>query len=102
MAGKTDPAGINIYVMDRAFVVVGETITDDGEWVHLKRCAVVRKYGTTHGLGQIARGGPTKETILDSEPEGTAIHLRYVLRRIPCNVSAWNKHLAETAYGVKP
>lgn len=92
---------INIYVMDRAFVLVGETVSDGGEWVKLKRCAVIRKYGTTRGLGQIALEGPTKETILDSEPEGTAIHMRYVLRRIPCNANAWNKWLADVAYGVK-
>lgn len=33
--------------------------------IRSSECAVIRAWGTTNGLGQLALKGPTKETVLD-------------------------------------
>jgi hypothetical protein len=53
-----------IAVMDRGWVFVGfATILPEGE-VRLDCAHNIHRWGTTKGLGEIAVGGPTKETIL--------------------------------------
>lgn len=84
---------MNIYVMDRGFVLVGEpepSLDQNPLWVRLTRCALVRKWGTTAGLGELAVKGPLPATALDSEPDGTQINLDYCLRVIPCDESKWS------------
>lgn len=83
---------MNIYVMDRGFVLVGEPepCRDQNPlWARLTRCAVVRQWGTTKGLGELAAKGPLAETVLDAEPDGTQINLDYCLRVIPCDEAKW-------------
>jgi len=83
---------INIYVCDRGFVLVGQPVPDRDSnplWVTLERCAVVRQWGTTTGLGQLASEGPQSGTKLDSEPAFTRLNLDYCLRVIPCDEEAW-------------
>jgi hypothetical protein len=49
---------MNIYVMDRGFVLVGEEVATgtprDAMFITLNRWAVVRRWGTTQGLGELA------------------------------------------------
>lgn len=83
--------GRNIYVLDRGFVLVGvgEQDPDDFLFLRLTDCAIVRRWGTEHGLGQLAREGPQPNTVLDPEPDGVRLNKRFVLRSIPCNEEAW-------------
>ena len=59
-----------IVVTDGGFVYLAEkvdVIKRDGmiEHVGLTTCSVIRVWGTTAGLGEIALKGPTSNTVLD-------------------------------------
>ena len=76
-----------IYVMDRGIVKVGvprEQRMSDGLFIVLDKCATIRRWGTTKGLGQLALSGPTRETVLDQEPDGTEVNIIHVFSKIPC------------------
>ena len=61
---KFEPTSLKIVVADRGWVFIGNVTTkDDG--LHLSNAKVIRVWGTTKGLGEIAIGGPTKKTVLD-------------------------------------
>lgn len=57
-----------IVVLQRGWVVVGDVKTGP-ETVTVSDASVIRRWGTTKGLGQLAATGPTKDTVLD--PAGT-------------------------------
>ena len=54
-----------ILVLQRGWVVVGKCSRDDAEMVQLQDASVIRQWGTTKGLGEIALNGPTSKTVLD-------------------------------------
>ncbi len=54
-----------IYVLTGRWVLIGETAFQDSH-VRLTDASVIRRWGTTKGLGQIALEGPQKETVLDA------------------------------------
>ena len=60
---KSKAHGMQIVVLDRGFVYVGETCID-GDWVHIEDARCIRVWGTTKGLGEL-RDGPTSSTKLD-------------------------------------
>lgn len=64
---QADPArkhyGIQIVVLDRGFVYVGDT-TIDGDFVIIENARNIRLWGTTKGLGEL-RTGPTGKTQTD-------------------------------------
>lgn len=53
-----------IVVVQQGWVLVGH-IVDKGTSLLVTEASVVRKWGTTAGLGEIALHGPTAETVLD-------------------------------------
>lgn len=55
--------GLQIAVLDRGFVYIGNVITD-GEWCYISNAWNIRRWGTTRGLGELVTG-PLSETILD-------------------------------------
>lgn len=70
-----------IVVLQRGWVVVGDWV-QKGDAVSLDRCAVIRRWGTTNGLGQLATSGATDSTKL--EPCGSLItHIGAVIATIP-------------------
>jgi len=87
-----------IFVMERGFVLVGmpQQNSDNFLFWNLTSCGVVRNWGTTEGLGQLAREGPRTETKIDREPDGTEISKHATYRRIPCNMKAWKKWLSDS------
>lgn len=65
IAWPGDEHGPAMVVLDRGWVFVAHSVVTDKEWVTLKgnvRC--IRRWGTTHGLGQLC-GGPLPNTVLD-------------------------------------
>lgn len=70
-----------IVVLQRGWVVVGDW-SRKGDDVSLDRAAVIRRWGTKNGLGQLAATGATSDTVL--EPCGQVLtHLGAVIATIP-------------------
>jgi hypothetical protein len=59
-------------------------------YVTLTHGFVVRKWGTTMGLGQLAKDGPTKDTVLEPTPD-VEVHEQAVVATIKCDVKKWKK-----------
>lgn len=84
-----------IFVMQRGFVLVGRIADEqcnDAFLISLKDVAVVRRWGTSKGLGELATKGPLANTILEPEPDGTEIARMAIYRKIPCNQKEWSKY----------
>ena len=56
--------GFAIVIADRGWVYVGEIEIDD-QFCNITNCKNIRRWGTTAGLGELAKNGPTSETKLD-------------------------------------
>lgn len=64
METKQVLSGYAIVVVDRGFVYVGHASVID-DWCVIDRARNIRIWGTTGGLGELARTGPTDQTRLD-------------------------------------
>ncbi len=53
-----------IVVLQRGWVAVGNYTRQNDE-VTLENARIIRRWGTTKGLGELAESGPTKNTVLD-------------------------------------
>jgi hypothetical protein len=72
-----------IYVLQARWVFIGDLVKEHPKHDQLTNTSVIRVWGTTKGLGEIALNGPTKKTELD--PCGdTDIPHAAVLFRIKC------------------
>lgn len=90
-APRQDPAmsAPQIVVLDRGFVYVG-IVTIGGDWVTITEARNIRRWGTTKGLGELAKGGPLKDTVLDPAGKVKA-PLRALIALIECEAVAWTK-----------
>lgn len=76
-----------IVILPRGWVCLGD-FSDDGTWGYLENAHVVRRWGTTKGLGELAKNGPTASTILDATPK-QRFPLSAVINMIECDEKAW-------------
>jgi len=60
---QTTEKGFRIVVLERGHVAIGE-YERAGDRATIRDAAIIRRWGTTKGLGEIA-GGPTDKTIVD-------------------------------------
>lgn len=77
-----------IVVLHRGHVLVGR-VRRDGEMVHIDDASVIRIWGTTRGLGEIAKNGPTSKTILDPCHGTASAHILAVVLMIDCEAGKW-------------
>lgn len=87
----SEDLGTNIIVLQRGWVVVG-CLHKNGTEYSLTKGAVIRSWGTTNGLGEIANNGPTKDTKLDSIPDSKFHELTAVIR-MKCDESNWKNKI---------
>lgn len=71
--------GIEIIVLQRGWVVAGR-LSKSGTDYKLTNGYVVRNWGTSKGLGELAENGPLSGTKLDPLPESNFHELTVVLR----------------------
>jgi hypothetical protein len=77
---------VRIVVLQRGWVAVGR-YSKDGAICRLEDSAIIRKWGTTRGLGEL-RAGPIKNTILD--PSGLVeFHELGEIFSIHCETDKW-------------
>lgn len=76
-----------IVILQRGWVMVGN-FSQEGPNCKLENAAVIRRWGTTRGIGEIAENGPTKDTILDPVPT-VHFHELTVVAIIDCNKANW-------------
>lgn len=55
---------LKIVVLQRGWVLIGN-FEQDGDKCKLHNASVIRTWGTTKGLGELAQEGPTAQTKLD-------------------------------------
>ena len=92
---KTVSNPVQIVVMHRGWVVVGRTRVEpspEGKMLVVEGGAVIRRWGTTKGLGEIAEGGPTRATVLDPCPTVRALVGTYIYT-MDCDASKWETSL---------
>lgn len=73
----------SILIAPNGFVFAGQY---DSLTQELTDAYIVRRWGTTQGLGELALKGPLPNTILDPLPNKTEILVPHI--RIPCS-DAW-------------
>lgn len=77
-----------IVVLHRGWVVVGK-YSIDGDEIVIKDASVIRKWGTSKGLGELALKGKLPTTGLD--PCGTVrAHKLAVVMTLDCDEKNWN------------
>lgn len=89
----TEPSGeIKIVILQRGWIMVGR-FTRIGSDCKLSQASVIRSWGTTKGLGEIAVGGPTSNTKLDKC--GGLVEFDYltVVAMIACEEKSWKNQL---------
>jgi hypothetical protein len=80
---------IRIVVLQRGWVVVGRVAEESDKELRLEKSSVIRRWGTTKGLGELAANGPTNNTVLD--PCGTVrAHPLTVVMQIDCVEGKWD------------
>lgn len=81
---------IRIVVLQRGWVAVGR-YTRDGDHAKLDKASIVRRWGTSKGLGELASSGPLANTVLDPAPT-VEFHALTEVLNIRCNPETWAKH----------
>lgn len=81
------PTKKQIVVLQRGWVVVGDVEKTETE-VKINNCSVIRIWGTSKGLGEIASNGPTSSTKLDPCPD-LIVHPLSVVLYMNVTESKW-------------
>jgi hypothetical protein len=87
----TQPQPVKILVLQRGWVAIGRHSKDGAEHV-LTDASVIRRWGTTKGLGQLATDGPQANTVLDATGTVRAHELATVLV-IDADATVWADRL---------
>ena len=82
------PTKKQIVILNRGWCVVGN-YSEKGDECTLTDAAVIRVWGTTKGLGELAENGPLTNTKLDPTPN-VHFHKMTMVARMDVNESKWN------------
>ncbi len=93
-----ESGSIVIVVLPRGFVVVGEW-WQEGRYITIKNGGVVRRWGTTEGLGELARKGRLRETTIDPSPDMKFVETAVVMTHV-CS-EAWTNAVKDSFYKLK-
>lgn len=78
---------MKICILERGWVLVGHLEKDGDEYI-LINGNVIRRWGTTEGLGELAIKGPLPETKLEKVPL-VKFNGRQLIFTISCDDSKW-------------
>lgn len=83
---------IKIVVLQRGWILVGRFEKKENECKLFDSC-VIRSWGTTNGLGQLAKDGPTSSTKLDKNNGLVQFDYLTVVLTLSCEEENWKKFL---------
>lgn len=83
---------IRIVILQRGWVMVGYYERNETD-CKLHKASVIRVFGTTKGLGEIAKDGPTSSTKLDPCNGLVEFHRLTEIATISCDEKKWKTHL---------
>ena len=83
---------IRIVILQRGWVMVGYYERNETD-CKLHKASVIRVFGTTKGLGEIAKDGPTISTKLDPCNGLVEFHRLTEIATISCDENKWETHL---------
>lgn len=86
-APPLEPGALALVIADRGHVWVGR-VTVNADFVEIAGARIIRRWGTTDGLNQLAAGGPTSSTKLDA-PADVLVARRALIALVPCEASKW-------------
>ncbi len=78
-----------IVILDKGFVFVGD-VSIGQKWVTIRNAKNIRRWGTSNGLGELAKFGPLATTILDDSGLVRA-PLHAMIGLIECEAKSWKK-----------
>ena len=79
---------VKIVILQRGWVMVGKLEQDENK-CKLHNASVIRIWGTTQGIGEIAKGGPTSSTRLDKCYGVVEFDALTVIATIACSEEKW-------------
>ena len=89
--GDGELTPIKIVILQRGWVVIGR-YSEDGEYGVLNDAYVIRRWGTSEGLGELALQGKQSETKI--EKTGVVkFHKLTSVATIDCDFKLWDKEL---------
>jgi len=87
------PTGnIKIVILPRGWNMIGY-FSKEGTACKLEKAAVIRRWGTTKGLGELAEKGPLANTILDKCPLPVEFNELNVIATLCCSEDVWKTQL---------
>ena len=93
---ESSPAEVNwgprIVILQRGWIIVGN-VTKRGAMFTVTEARVIRNWGTTNGIGEIALNGPTASTKLDKCGTVT-FHEHNEVAQIECQGDKWKAVLS--------
>ena len=79
---------LKIVVLQRGWVLIGR-MSENGTRCTLKNAKVIRRWGTTKGLGELALAGKKKDTILDDTHGVVEFDILTMVLSIAAKESVW-------------
>jgi hypothetical protein len=83
---------IKIVILQRGWIMIGR-FERDGSDCKLHNASIIRKWGTTKGLGELANNGKTSDTVLDKCHGIVFFDVLTIVATIDCNKEVWEKVL---------
>jgi len=82
---------IRIVILQRGWIMVGRYKRVD-QYVTLNNAFVIRNWGTTKGIGELAKCGPLKDkTVLDAVNNEVEFHTLVEVANVKCSVKNWKE-----------
>jgi hypothetical protein len=85
--GNYKPSPVRIAVLNRGWVVVGR-VKEEKNKTFITNASVIRRWGTTEGLGELAYNGELNDTVLDTCPD-IEVETANIVLLMNCNEENW-------------
>lgn len=81
---------MHLVILPRGWVMVGKCKEENNK-LFLTDASVVRRWGTTKGLPELANNGPLNGTTLDGKCD-MEFPTTAIIAKLKCNKASWSKY----------